>query len=616
MSHFYLGCACCTLPHMRTLTTDLWAATEVSDQLNTAQQSVDETPSWEQAQATIFHNGVIHTLAAEGDQRVEALGVAGGIIIATGTLQTVRQAMQEHHPSEIDLSGRTLLPGFIDPHMHILPSAVFKSWLSLTPFKSAPHQQELDPQYSFQRISEKISEALARPETLPKDKNGTPWVLGFGVDPSLMHPWEDITADQLDALDAKVPILLLNASGHIAYLNGAALKAANIDKNSSGVLTEGDVTQAVAAAPELSIEIILSNAMKVLNDAAALGNTTLFDAGLGNSDPKREIGLFKSFTDQAPVRIGAALFTQPNEASLDQWLSQETPDVKNDDIQDTRFSIKAIKLIADGSNQGLTGFQSVPYACFHEHSVPDVPATGVSNYPKTDLFTQMLEKAVDHGWPVLVHANGDRAVDYVLDGYERVLTPQAGGPNDEQAHKRRQLRLRVEHASLLSDDAIARMAKMQLSPSFLIGHVGYWGYTFQQTILGQERARLLDRCQSALEAGMRISLHSDHFVTPLGPLRMMEQAVYRTMEAAPGKEALNPEERLSRMQALRAVTLDAAWQCHMDHLVGSLEPGKLADLVILAQDPLDDTVSNLRDIVVEETWLAGVTAYRRDATTR
>lgn len=90
---------------------------------------------------------------------------------------------------------------------------------------------------------------------------------------------------------------------------------------------------------------------------------------------------------------------------------------------------------------------------------------------------------------------------------------------------------------------------------------------------------------------------------------MMEPAVFRTMEGTSGKEVLNPDERISRRAGLRAVTLDAAWHCHMDHLVGSPEAGKRADLVILAQDPPDDTVRKRRDIAVEGTWLAGVKVH-------
>ena len=609
MSHDHLGCACCNLPHLPALTTGLLTETALSGELDAAFQHAYPRPAGAAAPAAaIFHNGVIHTLAADGSEQVAALGMAGGTIIATGTLQHVRDAMQAHQPREVDLAGRTLLPGFVEPHMHVLPSALYKSWLPLTPFLPAPRQQELNLEYSFHSISEQIRAALAQPDTLPKYKHGNPWVLGFGVDPSLMQPWEDITATQLDPLSKTVPILLMNSSGHLAYLNTAALQAAGIQGNPSGVLTEIGIAAALLVAPQPGLLPFVASLKQVLDNASAMGFTSVFDAGLGATEqPLAEIGLLKLAAHLGPVRIGAALFTKPEEQALDKWLDHYTPALGSDG--DQRFGIRAIKLIADGSNQGLTGYQHAPYACSHEHSVPDVPDTGLSNYPDTSLFTRMLDKAVARGWPVLVHANGDRAVEYVLDSYAQVLTARPGGISEAEAHKRRQLRLRVEHASLLNDAAIAAMAQLQLNPSFLIGHVGYWGHTFQHTILGRERARLLDRCRSALQAGMRISLHSDHFVSPLGPLRMMEQAVFRTMEGAPGKAALNPDERLSRMAGLRAVTLDAAWHCHIDHLVGSLEPGKRADLVVLAQDPLDESVRKLRDIVVEETWLSGVKVY-------
>nr|WED68634.1 amidohydrolase family protein [Pectobacterium colocasium] len=146
--------------------------------------------------------------------------------------------------------------------------------------------------------------------------------------------------------------------------------------------------------------------------------------------------------------------------------------------------------------------------------------------------------------------------------------------------------------------------------------MGYWGWAFQQTILGEERADHLDRCQSALNHGMRITLHSDNGVTPLGPLRMMEQAISRVMEGAPQQATaavLREQERISRFAALKAATYDAAWQCHADWWVGSLVAGKCADFVILADSPLtydsadkNNPVKDMRDIPVLETWKGGV----------
>jgi predicted amidohydrolase YtcJ len=628
MSHDHLSCACCVLSHLPTLTSSTLTGEARQAELNAAFQQVYPQQSLKQApQALIFHNGIIHTMAADGDFQVAALGTANGTIVAVGTLEEVRHSMQAHQPDEIDLNGRTLLPGFIDPHMHVLSSAMYRSknWLSLTPFKSEPLQQELDPEYSFDSISQKISHALKYEDLLPKDSTGQSWVLGFGVDPSMMRSWIDINAEKLDKLDVmgrKIPILLVNSSGHIAYLNTAGIELAKI-KSADGVLTEGDITAALAFAPQTTQPELIAGVKQVLDNATAMGNTTLFDAGLGMGEsPDDEVKLLKAAAIAGPVRIAAALYTKPDEGKLDHWLDHYKPDLGGPDNK--RFSLKAIKLIADGSNQGLTGYQNENYACCDKHKVPDVPADGLSNYPDTAMFTRMLDRAVTKGWQILVHANGDKAMDYVLASYKAILTV-CDGLTAEQVHQRQLLRLRVEHASLLNDVAIGTLVELKLNPSFLIGHVGYWGYSFQKTILGKDRADLLDRCHSVRKEGVRISLHTDHFVSPLGALRVMEQAVFRTMEAAPtipasededvvpDKNVLNKGECLSRIAALRAITIDAAWHCHMDHLVGSLEPGKQADLVILAQNPLDESVRKLRDIVVEETWLAGVKVHSNTA---
>lgn len=162
------------------------------------------------------------------------------------------------------------------------------------------------------------------------------------------------------------------------------------------------------------------------------------------------------------------------------------------------------------------------------------------------------------------------------------------------------------------------MYNMGISPSFLIGHVGYWGYAFSKVIFGNTKAQMLDLCGSALAAGMRITLHSDNEVSPLGPLRMMEQSITRIMEETTANGAvLNPAECITPEQALVAVTYDAAWQCYADQWAGSLEEGYFADFVILEQDPLSLTTPTeqymkMRNIPVLETWLGGVPVHIKD----
>ncbi|WP_260609540.1 amidohydrolase [Vibrio cholerae] len=219
--------------------------------------------------------------------------------------------------------------------------------------------------------------------------------------------------------------------------------------------------------------------------------------------------------------------------------------------------------------------------------------------PNNPSFQSTVNAVVEKGWPLLIHANGDQAVNYTIDVYAKALGKQNG------LNKRH----RIEHCSLLSDQDANRMINLGLSPSFLIGHVGYWGYAFKNVIF-KEKSKYLDRCKTMLELGARITLHSDLSVTPLGPLRMMEQAVTRVMEKSSDDEVLNPDETITREQALRAITYDAAWQCHVDQWIGSLESGKLADFVILAKDPITCKSTQIRDIPVLQTWVAGKLRYQ------
>ncbi len=153
---------------------------------------------------------------------------------------------------------------------------------------------------------------------------------------------------------------------------------------------------------------------------------------------------------------------------------------------------------------------------------------------------------------------------------------------------------------------MVRMKDMGLSPSFLIGHVRWWGKAFRDRLLGPERARFYDPCASALAAGLKISLHSDWNVTPIEPLRYVEDAVTRVMNE--GGDVFFPEERIPVDAALRAVTIDAAWQCHMEGQIGSLETGKFADFAILEEDPTAPDVK-IGKIKVSETWMDGTKRY-------
>jgi predicted amidohydrolase YtcJ len=223
-------------------------------------------------------------------------------------------------------------------------------------------------------------------------------------------------------------------------------------------------------------------------------------------------------------------------------------------------------------------------------------------YIDKDVLDDAVETRLRQGWAVCVHANGDAAIDRALDAFAKAkakgLDPAA-------------MRCRIEHCSILHDEQIDKMAELGLSPSFLIGHVHYWGKAFVEDIFGLEKASKLDRTGACEDKGIRWSLHSDDPVTEMNPLRCMENAVVRNMWRS--DELLSPEERVPVAAALRAMTIDAAWQCHSDHEVGSLEVGKFADFVVLAQDPLNVPPETLGSIDVLETWVGGEQVYSQFA---
>ena len=309
----------------------------------------------------------------------------------------------------------------------------------------------------------------------------------------------------------------------------------------------------------------------------------LHDCAIGAIGGADDINVLRSaLSDDSPVRYRGMLMS----TLYDTWDSLGLKPGFGDDM----LRIGGMKAWSDGSNQAQTGYQRTPYV--------NSDACGSLNYSPDELVA-VIERAHRDGWQIGVHANGDAAIDVTLDAYEKALTRV---PRQDHRH-------RIEHCSVLHDGQIQTMVELGLSPSFLIGHIRWWGTAFRDRILGAERAKLYDRCASALSAGLRISLHSDWNVTPLEPLRYVEDAVTRIM--AESGDVLNGDERIPVEAALRAVTVDAAWQCRAEDITGSIEVGKYADLLVLEEDPTTVEPTQINGIGVSQTLLAGASHHVR-----
>ncbi|MBW2416823.1 MAG: amidohydrolase family protein, partial [Deltaproteobacteria bacterium] len=223
---------------------------------------------------------------------------------------------------------------------------------------------------------------------------------------------------------------------------------------------------------------------------------------------------------------------------------------------------------------------------------------GYRGYPRIprDELIETVERFHGAGLQVAVHGNGDAAIDDILDAFESA----------QRKHPREDARHVVIHAQMARDDQLDRMRSLGLIPSFFSLHTFYWGDRHRTIFMGPERAARMSPAGGAVERQLRFTLHADSPVVPMEPLRLVWAAVNRRTRS--GFE-LGPEQRISPMQALRAVTIDAAWQHFEENVKGSLEPGKWADLVILSGSPLDDP-ERIDDLKVIETIVGGRSVYR------
>lgn len=525
----------------------------------------------------IFTGSNIHTMEAL-TPRVQAIAVRGGRILAMGSASDILP-LRTAATDVVDFGDTPVFPGFIDPHMHSSFTAL-RPWLDIGPFAT--------PDMAGAR--DRLREAAA--SAAPGE-----WILGKMLDPSIM-PGAPLTRSDLDAIAPRNPVFVLESNGHIAYANSRALALAGVTRdtpdppqgryirNDSGELTGRlEETPAfgrlIAVIPRLTHDQMVGYLRADLMDAAARGCTAVHDCGIGTVFAEQDLALIDAvMRTDVPLRYAGYLVS----THFDTWTRLGL----RPGPRAPRFTLNGVKVWADGSNQAQTGFQRSPYL--------GSQARGSLNYT-AEAITAAISKAHQAGWQVGIHANGDAAIDTVLDAFEK-------GTNGEGGHA---LRHRIEHCSLLHAEQIARMKQLGLSPSFLIGHVHYWGAAFQERVLGPERAARIDPCRDALDAGLRISLHSDFNVTPIDPLRCVQNAVVRDMKE--NGRILAPEQRITPMEALRAVTIDAAWQCHLDHVCGSLAPGKAADLVVLDQDPLSVAPEAIAGIKVRATWIDGQRGY-------
>jgi len=516
----------------------------------------------------------------------EAIAIRGNKILAVGTIAEVRAAAGEN-VKIVDLKGKTVLPGFIDPHTHVVAGSVVDSVM----------------EYVGMARFGTVAEVLKHLEKLAKDKAPGEWIVVRNFDPSVQVGPDALTFKELDSVSTQHPIFVFNASGHLAYANSKAFEVAGIAadvKNPPGAEFVRDKDGKLTGVMKNSVAFlqILSKypALTQVNPTEALiglldkwskfGLTTVSELALGglSQSPSDLAVMFDAArSGRLAARIRAYPFYTIGEKTWDE--AGVKPGNGN-----ALARVAGYKLVADGSNQGFTGLQREPYL--------NSDSRGLAYMSAEELRTRAMERA-KKGWHLAIHGNGDGGIDNILDACEAMR---------KVGVDMTKVRARIEHCSILHDDQIARMKELGVSASFLIGHVHYWGVAMRDEVFGEKKAQLLDRCASLEKAGVGFTLHSDFMVTDPVPLHMIEMAVTRKTWKEPDY-VLAPAETISVESAIRALTSEAAWQLFSDHEIGSLEAGKLADLVILEKDPRKVKPEEIKNIKVLETWMDGKKVY-------
>jgi predicted amidohydrolase YtcJ len=533
----------------------------------------------------VFINGTVLTMGPN-NRVATAVAIEGNRIVAVGTEADV--APYRDNAVVHDLGGRTLVPGFIDAHGHFPGSGLTEVSANLN---SPPIGQ-------VQNIAQLQSQLRSWVER----KAPGEWITGTGYDDTLLAEKRHPSREELDAVSSDHPIAITHVSGHMIVANSAALAMAGIDENTAnpdgGVIVKDPVTgvltgllEETAAEPvqTLSMDFSLTDIVAMFRSAVELyvsmGVTT---AQSGGVNPQILTGLkLASGIGYIPFRLELWPFWQMMGPEVVSGEFDLEP--YNTDMMRTRV----IKIVADGSIQGFTGYLGAPY---HQPFRGDDSYRGYPIFEREEL-ARIVTEVHQAGYQMAIHGNGDGAIDDIIYAFDKA----------QQAHPVDDPRLILIHAQMTREDQLDEFKRLGITPSFFSAHTYYWGDRHRDIFMGPERAMRMSPTRSALDKDLRFSVHLDTPIVPMDPLQMVWSTANRI---STGGKVIGEAQRVSVMQALRAVTIDAAWQIFQENDRGSIEVGKLADLVVLSGNPVEHP-QDMRELKVEQTLVGGVTIYSR-----
>ncbi len=535
----------------------------------------------------IYHNGTILTI--NDDQPIaEAVAVRNGRILAVGDEVGIRR-LAGPDTAKFDLAGKTMLPGFVDSHGHTYLVGLQAATANLLPPPDGAGKDIAALQALLADWSANHPGAV--------EKVG--WIAGFGYDDSQLAEQRHPTRDDLDRVSRDIPVLIIHQSGHLGVANSKALELAGVtaetkDPDGGAFRRRAGSREPNGVLEEYAFFYLVSKLAENFDESV---NDALVEAGA------RLVASFGYTTAQEGRAMGPGLEAMKRVAEAGKLAIDLVayPDVLEvEDVQPTmqymnRYRVGGVKLTIDGSPQGKTAWLSEPYFV-----PPDGQSKDYRGYAAVDEQTinAAVEKAYAHGWQILVHANGDAASDRFIDAVRRAKLRY---PNVDN-------RPVLIHGQVLREDQVAQLQELGIFPSLFPMHTFYWGDWHRESVLGPQRAENISPTGWVLERGMMFGSHHDAPVALPDSMRVLSATVTRTTRSG---RVLGPGHRVPVATALKALTIWPAWQHFEEGSKGTIEPGKLADFVILSDNPLTVQLDELADLKVLETIKEGVTIYRR-----
>ncbi len=546
------------------------------------------SPAWAAADI-VFVGGDIVTVN-DRQPSAQALAVKDGRIVAVGERKAVEAEQKGAGTKVIDLKGKTLLPGFIDAHSHYLNSLSVGNQVNVYAPPAGPGKDvpSIVAELLKFRDKHKIAKGVV--------------IQAYGYDENVMPKGRLLNRDDLDKAFPDNPVLVGHVSLHGGVLNSAALKKWGVSAETKtppggvivrkpgtnepwGLIMETAYLPIFASLPQPTPEQEVAWSITGQKLYAQAGITTAHEGATHAADLK----LMQRAAQGGDYLIDVIAY--PFITDL-QTVLQDNP-VSGWGQYDKRLKIGGVKITIDGSPQGRTAYFNTPYLTGGPGGEKDW--RGELTAPQ-DTVNKAVKAVYELGVPLDLHANGDGAIDAFLKAHETVAADDLG----KQRH------VTLVHAQFARKEQLDKFVQYKVRPTFYTLHTFYFAEAHIKN-RGKAQAMYISPMRDAIDKGLQPTNHTDFAVAPLDPMFMLWSAVNRVSR---GGAVIGADQRVAPLEGLKAMTIWSADQHLEGDLKGSLEPGKLADLVVLDQNPLKVKPMAIKDIKVVETFKEGKSIYR------